>query len=226
MRQAEEELMEHKRRQQQLREESLGRCPEGHQFIAHVTGIDDSSCMYCGVSVTGVHLLLLLPMHVQEGRVVGLCARLRKEAYVTGIGDDVSALEAWSSRCGIPCLLGAWIDCYCFTRHVQHLPPCEMRFKSRFEGPIKVFLGIFMKYSLNGRESCSGVLYPLPLYTKREATSGENFKKHFQKKKEKPEIQVQILKLDKSTVVLREITCIGIMLLQGRNSMFRTTTIF
>ena len=75
MRQAEEELLEQKRRQQQLWEESLGRCSEGHQFIAHVTGIDDSSCMYCGSSVTGVHILLLLPLHVQAGRVVGLCGR-------------------------------------------------------------------------------------------------------------------------------------------------------
>ena len=75
VRQAEEELLEQKRRQQQLWEQSLGRCPEGHQFIAHVTGVDDSSCMYCGSSVTGVNLLLLLPLPVQEGRVVGLCAR-------------------------------------------------------------------------------------------------------------------------------------------------------
>ena len=35
------------------------------------------------------------------------------------------------------------------------------------------------------------------LCTKREvATSDNNFKKHFQKKKEKPKIQVQILKLE------------------------------
>ena len=46
--------------------------------------------------------------------------------------------------------------------------------------------------------------YP-PLCTKLEATSGNHFNKHLQKK-EKREIQVQILKLDKMPGVLWEIT--------------------
>ena len=74
------------------------------------------------------------------------------EAYVTGMGDDVSALEAWSSRCVITCLLGAWIDCYCFTRHVQHLPLCEILFKSPLQGPIIPFGAEVKFYPISAKE--------------------------------------------------------------------------
>ena len=57
--------------------------------------------------------------------------------------------------------------------------------------------------------------YP-PLCTKRCATSCENLSNLLQNRKEKPEIQIS--KLEKISAVLGEITCIGIMLLQGRNS--------
>ena len=65
-------------------------------------------------------------------------------------------------------------------------------------------------------------LYP-PLCTKRRATSGNNLNTLLQKKKKPPEIQAQILKLHKISEVLWEITYIGIMLLQGRSSLFRYT---
>ena len=64
--------------------------------------------------------------------------------------------------------------------------------------------------------------YPA-LCTTRGATPGNTFNKNLQKKKEKPKIQVQILKLDKISGVLWDVANIGIMLLQGRNSMFRRT---
>ena len=49
------------------------------------------------------------------------------------------------------------------------------------------------------------------------ATSGKNLNNNLQKKKKKPEIQVQMLRPDKISGVLREITYIGIVLLQERN---------
>ena len=62
--------------------------------------------------------------------------------------------------------------------------------------------------------------YP-PLSTKRVATSGNMFKTNsFEEKK--PDIQIQMLKLDNITGVVLEITYIGIMF-QERNSMFRKT---
>ena len=56
--------------------------------------------------------------------------------------------------------------------------------------------------------------YP-QLCTKRRASSGKDCKKNLSKKKDKPQIQVQILKFDKISGVVRDIAYIGIMLLQG-----------
>ena len=67
-------------------------------------------------------------------------------------------------------------------------------------------------FSHAGRVKCckKDNCYP-PLCTKRRATSGNNFNKFFQMKKERPEIQVLTLKLDRISGVLWETTYIGIM---------------
>ena len=67
-----------------------------------------------------------------------------------------------------------------------------------------------------------GSRYP-PLSAKRRATSCNNFKNKLQRKKDMSEIQIQISKLDTISGALFEITWVGIMLLEGRNSVFRRT---
>ena len=61
------------------------------------------------------------------------------------------------------------------------------------------------------------------LCTKRRAISGNNsnLKNKLQKKQEKPEIQIQLSKLDKISEAPWDMTYIGIMLLRERNSLFR-----
>ena len=63
--------------------------------------------------------------------------------------------------------------------------------------------------------------YP-PLCEKPKTTSDENLS-FLQKQKKKPEIQIQMLKLDTILGVLRDITLVAVMLPQRRNSMFRKT---
>ena len=63
----------------------------------------------------------------------------------------------------------------------------------------------------------------LPLSTMREATSGANLNNIHQKKRKKPEIQIQMSKLDKISGALWKITYVGIMFSESRNSMFRRT---
>ena len=70
-------------------------------------------------------------------------------------------------------------------------------------------------------KSCKKDSHYPPLCTKLEAASGKKFQTNLQK--EKPEIQIQMLKLDKISGVLWAITCIGIMCLPEENSMYRRT---
>ena len=75
-------------------------------------------------------------------------------------------------------------------------------------------------YSRAGRaKHCKKDSRYAPLCTKRRATSGENLNTILQKKKEKKP-QIQILKVDKISEILWEITHIGIVLLQERNTMY------
>ena len=77
-------------------------------------------------------------------------------------------------------------------------------------------------YSHAGRANSCKKNSCFPPCTKREETLGRNRNK-FLRRKKKREIQVQMLKFDKISGVLWESTCIGIMWLQGRNSIFRRT---
>ena len=55
----------------------------------------------------------------------------------------------------------------------------------------------------------------------RRRPQARTSRKHLRKKKEKPKIQIQILKLDKISGVLWEISFFSIMLLPGRNCVLR-----
>ena len=88
------------------------------------------------------------------------------------------------------------MECYCYLRNLQDLP-------AEGQTPYE-------------RRMTAAIHCCLPSVT----TSGKNLKKHLQKKKEKPEIQVQIFQLDK---ISGKITFFRMLLLLGRNSMFRLT---
>ena len=81
----------------------------------------------------------------------------------------------------------------------------------------------FLYFHVEQAKYCKkGSRYP-PLCPKRRATSSKNFKNKLQRKKDMSEIQIQMSKLDTISEALLEITWIGIMLLEGRNSMFWRT---
>ena len=112
-----------------------------------------------------------------------------------------------------------------WSEELHPIPPSEMRVKRFKPKEVKTISTETMKvYSRAGlAKSCKRNNRYLPLCAKLEAPSCENLSKILQKKKKKPEMQIQISKLNKISETLWEITCIGIMLLRERNCMFRRT---